>query len=304
MKIAIIGAGAMGSLYGGGLSASGNEVYLVDLWKDHVDMINDKGLTIMEGKTGTVARPVAVTESKNIGTVDLAIIFVKSIHTEIAVKNNKCVLGENTFVLSLQNGYGNIEKIARFVKEENIIAGTTAHGATMVGPGCIEHAGIGDTHIGLVKNSNLERLEEVRNILEKAGFRTCISENVMELIWAKILINVGINALTAILQIRNGQLLEYEESVEMMNLAVTEAVGVANASGMSFDAEKTIEIVAGVASKTARNKSSMLQDRLNGRKTEIDTINGAIVSVGSKHGIETPVNVMLTNLIKIIEKTY
>jgi 2-dehydropantoate 2-reductase len=302
VKIAIIGAGAMGSLYGGKLCDAGNEVYLVDIWKEHVDKINSEGLIIMEDGKDVVSHPIAVTGAENVGIVDLAVIFVKSINTEDGVKNSSAVLGEDTLVLSLQNGYGNIEKIARHVRKENIIAGTTAHGATMIGPGCIKHAGSGITHIGAVEGNGNDRAEKVAVAMRKAGFETDVSEKVMDLIWSKLLINVGINALTAILGIKNGQLLDYDESIEMMKLAVSEAVMVANACGMEFDAENVITGVADVARKTSQNKSSMLQDTLKRRKTEIDTINGAVVLEGIKHGIKTPVNNMLTNLIKVIEK--
>ncbi|MCD6434857.1 MAG: 2-dehydropantoate 2-reductase [Clostridiales bacterium] len=304
MKIAIIGAGAMGSLYGGKLCNAGNEVFLVDIWKDHVDKINNEGLTMLENDKEIISHPIAVTEAKGIGIVDLAIIFVKSIHTGDAVKNSSAILGENTLVLSLQNGYGNIEKIADYVKEENIIAGTTAHGATMIGPGYINHAGSGVTHIGLVTGKLNSRVEEVADIMKKAGFNTDVSVKVMELIWAKLIINVGVNALTAILKIKNGQLLDYKESLEMMRDAVTEAVEVAKASGIVFDLEEVFEGVVDVARKTGQNKSSMFQDVLKSRKTEIEMINGAIVNEGNKYGVATPINGMLVNLIKVIEKTY
>ncbi len=304
MKIAIIGAGAMGSLYGGRLCDSGNEVYLLDIWKEHVDKINEMGLIIIEKGKETLTHPVAVTGAEQVGIVDLAIIFVKSIHTENAVKENRVIFGDNTLVLSLQNGHGNIEKIAMYISNKNIIAGTTAHGATLIGPGRVIHAGIGETHIGSVGESDDERIKEIEKVLKEAGFEITISKNVMELIWAKLFINVGINALTAILEIRNGQLLDYEESIKLMNKAVGEAVEVANHSGMDFDEFKIMESVAKVANATAKNKSSMLQDKLKSRKTEIDTINGAIVSEAVKCNVKTPVNEVLTDLIKLIEKAY
>jgi 2-dehydropantoate 2-reductase len=302
VKIAIVGAGAMGSMYGGYLSNGGNEVYLIDIWAEHVNKINKDGLIIQKGDQEILAYPKAVTKAEDVGIVDLAVIFVKSIHTGSAVESNMALFGDDTMVLSLQNGYGNIEKIEKYAKPENVIAGTSGHGATMIGPGCIKHAGSGVSHIGLAKGKRDKRIEEVASIFEKSGFEMEINENVMELIWAKIFINVGINALTAILKIKNGQLLDYEESKVMMKDAVTEAVNVAKAAGMEFDADETIEKVYVLAEKTGENKSSMFQDVSRGRKTEIDTINGAIVSEGIKYGIETPINSMLTNMIKVIEK--
>jgi 2-dehydropantoate 2-reductase len=122
VKIAIVGAGAMGSMYGGYLSNGGNEVYLIDIWEEHVNKINKDGLTIQKGDQEILAYPKAVTKAEDVGIVDLAVIFVKSIHTGSAVKSNMALFGDNTMLLSLQNGYGNIEKIEKYAKLKNIIA--------------------------------------------------------------------------------------------------------------------------------------------------------------------------------------
>ena len=303
MKVAVIGAGAMGSLYGGYLSKVSEEVYLVDVWQQHVDAINTKGLCIHEKDKEVVVHPKAVNSADGVGYVDLAIVFVKSIITGSALEKNIALLGPNTIVLSLQNGYGNIDQIAEYVDINNIIAGTTAHGATMLSSGNIKHAGIGETHIGWVRNRKDDRIDAVVDILQSAGFDTLVSDNVMELIWSKLIINVGINALTAILKIKNGDILKQEETKSLIRSAVIEAVDVAKASGIEFDGEAMVKKVMEVAFATGENKSSMLQDILNKRKTEIDTINGAIVKEGKKYFVETPVNIVLTNLVKALEKS-
>ncbi len=302
MKIAIIGSGAMGSLYGGYLSKAKNEVYLVDIWKEHIEKINNEGLKILEKDDVLTVNPKGVVDSKEVGKVDLAIVFVKSIATKKALESNSSIFDDNTMVLSLQNGYGNVEDIEKFVKSENIIAGTTSHGATLLGPGKIKHAGKGKTIIGKAKGENDSRLSEIKAALENAGFETDLSDNVMEIIWSKLLVNIGINALTAVLEIENGRLTEWEESEELVALAVREAVKVANNSGLQFNDEEVIEHVLEVAKATAENKSSMFQDILNKRKTEIEKINGAVVKIGKDNGVETPVNETLTNLVKIKEK--
>lgn len=304
MKIAIIGAGAMGSLYGGYLSKAGQEVYLVDVWQQHVDEINAHGLKIEEPEGEVTVYPKAAVSADAVGAVDLAIVFVKSIMTKKAMESNAALISPHTYVLSLQNGYGNIDEIEKFVKREQIIAGTTAHGATMISAGRIKHAGKGATHIGSVSKGDDTKVQEIAQILKAAGFDTDVSNNVMELVWDKLIINVGINALTAILKLRNGQLLDHEGSKAIMKAAVEEAVMVANSLGMNFNSEETLKKVMDVAQKTGQNMSSMLQDVTNKRKTEIDTINGAIVREGSKQNISTPVNIVLTNLIKTMEKSY
>lgn len=304
MKIAIIGAGAMGSLYGGYLSKAGQEVYLVDVWQQHVNEINTKGLKIEEPEGEVSVYPKAAVSADTVGTVDLAIVFVKSIMTKQAMESNIALISPDTYVLSLQNGYGNIDEIEKFVKRDYIIAGTTAHGATMLSPGRIKHAGKGGTHIGSLSKGDDKKVQEIAQILKAAGFDTDVAHNVMELVWDKLIINVGINALTAVLKLRNGQLLDHVESKVIMKAAVEEAVLVANSLGMNFDNEETLKKVMDVARKTEQNMSSMLQDVTNKRKTEIDTINGAIVREGSKANISTPTNMVLTNLVKTIENSY
>ncbi|CCQ95132.1 2-dehydropantoate 2-reductase [[Clostridium] ultunense Esp] len=301
MRIAIIGAGAMGSLYGGYLSKGDNDVYLVDIWEDHINRINDKGLIIVEKDVEILVKPRGITDSKDMGPMDLVIVFVKSIHTKNAIENNLPIIGPQTMVLSLQNGYGNSDDISQYVQKSNIILGTTSHGATMLEPGKIKHAGKGKTYIGKLTRGKDENLIKIRDLLNEAGFETVISDNVMELIWSKLLVNVGINALTAILEINNGQLLEWEEGKELLVLAVSEGVRVANGLGLDFDKEEVVSHVMDVARATGENKSSMLQDILNKRKTEIEKINGAIVKEGEKIGLETPVNRVLVDLIKVKE---
>ncbi|MHC6179319.1 ketopantoate reductase family protein [Clostridium sp. JNZ X4-2] len=301
MKIAVIGAGAMGSLYGGYISKAFENVYLVDVWKEHIEAINKKGLNIDEEDKSIVIYPKAATNGEDIGYVDLIIVFVKSTSTEEALNKNSVLLGPDTIVLSLQNGYGNIAQIEKYVDADNIIAGTTSHGSTMLGPGHIKHAGIGKTYIGWAYKKEDKRINKIADILVRSGFDTIISNNIMESIWSKLIINAGINALTAILKVENGEILKYEETKQIIKMEVGEAVKIARASGVFLNEDDMYKRVIKVAGDTSKNKSSMLQDILNKKKTEIDNINGAIVKEGKKYSIDTPVNLVLTNLVKSIE---
>lgn len=301
MKIAIIGAGSMGCLYGGYLSKNNKKVYLIDPWIEHVNKINEEGLRIEENTVCVKTYPKAILNTDNIGVADLVIVFVKSTDTERVIKENKTLIGNHTMVLTLQNGYGNVEKINKYVSIENIIFGTTSHGCKRVGAGYIKHAGCGQTYIGIINKKNEDKLHEIFNILNEAGFKTEICENPMKIIWSKLVINVGINAITAILNIKNGHLLENQYALDIMEKAVEEAVKVANAKGFNFNLEHSIKKVKEVAFNTGENESSMLQDVLHKRRTEIDTINKAIVEEGKKYLVHTPVNDMLTNLVKALE---
>lgn len=305
MKIAIIGSGAMGSLYGGILAEEGNEVHFIDVFEEHINKINENGLCIVENGVERYIKNVKATiNSKEVGKVDLAIIFVKSTITDMAVKQNMDVLDKNTIVLTLQNGLGNIEKINTVVDIEQIIAGTSSNGASMIEPGKINHAGNGGTTIGEIDGSMTERIKELGEILNipKLG-PLKISDNVMGLIWDKLLVNVGINPLTAITGLKNGQLLENEESILLLEKLVDEGIEVARTLGIKLGFEDS-EHCKDVCRATSGNTSSMLADIINKRKTEIMNINGAIVREGKKLNIQTPVNEMMTNLVLLKEKSY
>ena len=306
MKIVIVGAGAMGCLYGAKLSAvSSNEVYLLDVWKEHIDAIRSRGLIVEEQGADVVYRNVkAVSKAEEAGFCDLAVIFVKSTLTARAVEGNKAVFGPGTTALTLQNGLGNIELISKAVSAGNVIAGTTAHGATMLGPGKMRHAGSGNTIIGGLDGKNNARVVLVAELLREAGLETDISDNVIGLVWDKLLVNVGINALTGITGLCNGELLDFPEIEMLLEEAVKEAAAVAEAKGIALINKNPVAHTKEVCRATAKNKSSMLQDVTNRKPTEIQMINGAIVREGKMAGVPVPVNEVLTNLITFIQKKY
>jgi 2-dehydropantoate 2-reductase len=305
MKIAIIGSGAMGSLYGGILAENGHEVYFIDVFKEHVDAINHKGLCIVKDNEERYIKNVkAVVDSSSIGIVDLAIVFVKSTITDIAVEGNKSILGKNTIVLTLQNGLGNIEKINKVVDISQIIAGTSANGASFIGPGKIRHSGHGGTVLGEISGEKTKRINEIYRImnLDELG-NAKISENVMSLIWEKLIVNCGINPLSALTNLKNGRLLETRESEEILENIVAEAIEVAKKSNIKLNFDNA-DYCKEVCRATSENTSSMLSDVLNNRKTEIMNINGAIVRIGKELGVDTPYNEVVTNLILLKEKSY
>lgn len=306
MKIVIIGSGAMGSIYGGFLAEAGNEVYFIDVFEEHINNINRDGLWI-EGTSGDryIKNIKATSNPHEVGIVDLAIVFVKSTITDVAIKANKAVIGDNTVVLTLQNGLGNIEKLKTVVKEEQIIVGTTSHGANLLGPGRIKHAGHGATAIGGLDGKSTERIEKIAEVLRNAKLvPVSVSNNVMGLIWDKLLINVGINPMTAITGLRNGEILDYPELEKLAEGAVKEAMKVADESGIILETPDAVRHFKEVSKVTGENISSMLSDVIKKRKTEIENINGAIVREGKKYNIETPVNALLTTLVQLKEKQY
>lgn len=303
MRIVIIGAGAMGSLFGAMLS-SVSDVFLVDPYKEHVQAINDNGL-IVEKINGTRKRyPLcAYPDSSVIGSeADLAIIFTKSYLTEKAAHTAKQILKPGGLALTLQNGLGNMEVIAKVLGPECTAVGVTSHGGTLLGPGRVRHAGSGLTCIGGA-GKNEKSLSALVDIFNSAGIETVLSKNLDSLIWGKLVINAGINALTSILRVPNGVLEQQPECKKIMARAVSEAVAVAGALGIKLPYENPVKQVAQVCKNTAKNKASMLQDVLRGARTEVDVINRAIVEKGKETGIPTPYNLFLSEIIEALEAT-
>jgi 2-dehydropantoate 2-reductase len=301
MRVAVVGAGAMGCLYGGHLAEAGVEVSLVDVWREHVDAINAKGLHIAGISGDRDVHVPATTKPETVGEVDLVLLFVKSYDTAQAVKGSGPLIGGDTKVLTLQNGLGNLEAISEAVGAGRVLGGTTSHGSTLVGPGEIRHAGVGPTVIGALETGSRSTAEKVADTFNGASLRTRVSDDVRGDIWGKVLVNLGINALTALTGLRNGQLLEAPELRRLMRIAVEEGVKVAEADGVDLGSLDHVAHVYDVAAATGANRSSMLQDVDRGRRTEIDALNGAVVGLGEKLRVETPLNRALTALVKGLE---
>jgi 2-dehydropantoate 2-reductase len=305
MKVAVVGAGAMGSLFGALLAEAGNEVWLFDVWAEHVETIKRDGLSIeREGKTRSV-KLNATTDPDRIGQAELAIIFVKSTQTRSAARTAQRIAGSHGKVMTLQNGMGNADAIAECIEPDRVLAGTTSHGATLLGAGHIRHAGVGATTIGSwAAGEDGRRLAvEFAEFFNRAGIETAAVDDVRSVIWNKLLINIGINAITALSGIKNGQILDLDITRNLSRAAVEEAMAVARAQKVKIN-EDAVDIVFKVAKATAVNRSSMGQDVDNKRQTEIAAINGFIVAEARKLGIEAPINFALTALIKTLEYHY
>ncbi|OGP89813.1 MAG: hypothetical protein A2156_13205 [Deltaproteobacteria bacterium RBG_16_48_10] len=303
MKTVIMGSGAMGSLFGGFLSRSGEEVWLVDIREDHIQALGSAGLIVEEGGKKQTIPVHATKEVTSIGKADLVLFFVKAYHTEKAVSDALVLQKEDTVFLTLQNGLGNEETICKRVDPRKVILGVTNHGATFLGPGCIRHAGWGKTYIGELNGKVTTRVTQLAQVFTRAGIESEISSNIQSLVWNKLLINVGINAVAALTGLKNGHLLDYPETLRLMEALVSETIAVAREKGILIEGNP-IEKVKAVAGATRENRCSMGQDIDNRRKTEIDAINGAVVREADRLGIPVPYNQMITDLVKVIEKNF
>jgi len=303
MKTVIMGAGAMGSLFGGLLALSGEEAWLVDIREDHIQALVSTGLTLEEGGKKQMIPVHATKETASIGKADFILFFVKAYQTEKAVSDALVLQKEDTVFLTLQNGLGNEETICQQVDPRKVILGVTNHGATFLGPGRIRHAGSGKTYIGELDGKVTPRMTQIAQLFASAGIESEVSSNIQSLVWNKLFINVGINPVAALAGLKNGHLLDYPETLRLMEALVSEAVAVARKKGILIEGNP-VEKVKAVAEATKENRCSMGQDFDNRRKTEIDAINGAVVREAERLGISVPYNQMITDLVKVIEKSF
>jgi 2-dehydropantoate 2-reductase len=302
MRIVIAGPGAMGCLYAFLLTRAGYEAWLLDNSEERAEQIRAQGLKI-EGENGDCQLPFPRIRAcaREIGSADLLIIFVKAYDTASVLHSVRELVAANTILLTLQNGIGNAETLREAYPHNAIVAGTTAQGATLLGCGHIRHAGAGETVIGGIDENSVFHAKLIRDLFMSAYIPTGIAEDVRGILWGKLLVNCGINPLTAIMKITNGQLPEILALREVMNRVVGEGAAIAEAAGITLPYSDPAARVIEVCAATASNRSSMLQDIEAGRMTEIDYLNGALVSKAHEAGLAAPANSFLTHLVKALE---
>jgi len=300
MKILVFGAGALGSLVGALLSDK-NDVTLL-CRKAHAEAIRKKGLKVT-GLESFTARPAVVTDIGMVkGKPELIILTVKSYDTASAGRMIIRKYPEDIPVLSLQNGLGNLDELSKLMGKGRVIGGLTSHGVTFKGSGWVHHAGTGDTVLGELAGKKSAMVDEISKMFCAAGFKNRVTDNIAGEVWAKVIVNAGINPLTAIASLENGYLLKCKELETIMELACEEGIAVAKASGARLPDADLVEKTKNVARLTAKNKSSMLQDILKGKRTEIDSISGAIARLGKQHNVKTPVNATLAAIVRAFER--
>ena len=304
MKIVIIGAGAMGCLYGAYLSKK-HEVIMLDSYEPQVEAINAHGITVVEedGSEPHFDGIKAYLSGEYHEVADLIIVFVKSTFSEEALQVNKNLFGDHTLVMTLQNGAGNDRKIAKYVPKKNIIIGTSKHNSVNMGGGKVRHSGHGETTIGsnLPDNKNLDKIKKV---LEDGGFVAGITDDIQRIIWSKLFVNLSINTFTAITRSPIGSMIDNKYAWDFAEKMICEAVDVAEADGTHFSYMEVLNMVHHVCEDAGKGYSSMSQDVMNCRRTEIDAINGAIVEQAKLYNVPVPYNSLIVDLIHAIEGAY
>ncbi len=296
----------MGCLFAGKMRQAGVDVTIYNRKNDHTEIIKANGLELIE-KDGTVKNiqlPVVTDPVELTASFDLMIVLVKSFATVDVLKQVKQSITDDTIVLSLQNGLGNLEKLQQAAPNSICCVGGTGSGASVIENGVIAHRAFGHTYIGMPSGQQ-KKAHDIAALLTASGLGTSVSDDIHSVIWSKLIVNIAYNGVTAISRLKNGDVASVREGQEIIKHLVEEAKLVADAEGITllYD-EPAAECVRMGIEDFYHNKSSMLSDMINERKTEIDSINGAIVKLGSKHSLATPYNEMITHLVKLAETTY
>lgn len=303
MKIGIVGAGAMGSVYGGILGDAGDEVWLLDVWKEHIEAIRQRGVRV-EGASGDrTVRVNATLDATEAGVCELVIVATKAMDTEAGVKNATPMIGPDTLVLTIQNGLGNAERMERLVGSKNLLVGIAGgFGASVVAPGHVHHHGWESIHLGEFSGAISGRLQQVARVWEKAGFRVKVFDDIQPLIWGKLMGNVGFSAVCTITGLRVGQVLKNPWASSVVEANVREAFAVAQAKKIRIAYDDPVAWVREFGAKIPDAQPSMLQDILAGRRTEIDSLNGAVAEEAERLSLPAPMNRAVTVLVKALEE--
>lgn len=299
MKIAIVGAGAMGSVYAGLLGDAGNEVWAVDVWEEHVAAIRERGLTV-EGASGRrTVRIAATTDPTEVGVCDLVVISTKAFGVEAAAAAARPLVGPETVVLPIQNGLGSADRVAAVLGDERVAIGVVGgFGASVVGPGHVHHNGWELVRLGERRGPATSRIRRIAETWAEAGFRVQVYDDVDQLVWEKLVCNVCFSGTCAILERPIGHVLDDEAAWEVASGCAREAYEVARARGIALGFDDPVAYVRAFGEKIPDARPSMLLDVLAGRPTEIDVINGAIPPAAREAGLAAPVNETVTALVK------
>lgn len=300
MKIAVIGAGAMGSIYGSHLSLN-NEVYMVDTSPAVVEHIQKEGIRLLEGGEEHVYRPNAVVSAEGLEPADIVILFVKSLYSKAALANNKSLIGPATYVMTLQNGSGHEEILKEFVPQNRIIIGTTEDNGAVLSSGCVKRGGTGNTNIGMLVEDREQFLPRLKNSFECCGFTVNIHSNIRQLIWDKLFTNVSLSVVTGILQVDMGYIAANQYAWKMTRELVREAALVARAAGLSADDEEILNKIRKTSEISPKGCTSIRADLQNGRKTEVDMISGSVIRAAKKHGIPVPLHEFVVAMVHAME---
>ncbi|MDA1117613.1 MAG: 2-dehydropantoate 2-reductase [Proteobacteria bacterium] len=302
MKIAIVGCGAMGSVYAGLFASAGHEVWAIDRWAEHVEAMKKSGLRL-EGKSGDRTVKVnATTDTKDAGPCDLVVLATKAMQVAPAAESVKVLLGKDTPVLSIQNGLGGPDAAAEILGRERVMVGVVGgFGASMKGPGHAHHNGMELVRLGEFGGPITARLKKVEETWSGAGFRVKVFDDIDQLVWEKLICNCAYSGPCGLAECTTEEVMNDPDLARVSAACATEAYAVAKAKGVKLGFTDPVAYVREFASKIPKARPSVLLDLMAKRKSEIDVINGSIPRVGKQFGVAAPVNDTVTALVRAKE---
>ena len=303
MKIAIVGTGAMGSVYAGLFAAAGHEVWAIDRWQEHVDAMRSKGLRL-EGASGDRTVKVnATTNPADAGPCDLVVLATKAMHVAQAAQALEPLLRSSTPVLSIQNGLGGPETAAAVLGRERVMVGVVGgFGASMRAPGHAHHNGMELVRLGEFGGPITPRLKQVEDTWRSAGFRVKVFDDIDQLVWEKLICNCALSGPCAVSGLTTGELMADPDTAHISAACATEAFQVARRKGVKLGFDDPVAYTREFASKIPKARPSVLLDLMAKRRSEIDVINGSIPRVGKELGVAAPVNEAITGLVRALER--
>lgn len=304
-KIAILGCGAMGSVYAGLMASAGHEVWAVDAWADHVAAINERGLR-MEGASGDrTVRVRATTSTADPGPCDLVIVATKARDVAAAAAALPPLIGPDTAVLTIQNGLGSADALAEALGAERVMAGIAGgFGASIRAPGHVHHNGMEVVRIGEMTGPATDRLRAVAAIWTGSGFRAEACDDIAALTWEKLICNCTFSSVCALTGLTIGEVMADPDAWPIARACGVEAWTVAKARGIRIRVEDPVEHITAFGRAIPGARPSLLLDHMARRRSEVDAINGAIPREAAKAGIEAPVNATVSGLVRQRERDF
>jgi 2-dehydropantoate 2-reductase len=304
MRIAIVGAGAMGSIYAGLFSTAGagHEVWAIDRWQEHVDAIRRNGLRV-EGASGDrIARPNATTDPAEVGVADLVVIATKSTHVDEAARSALPLVGPGTVVLPIQNGLGSADRVASILGEDAVAIGVVSgFGASVVAPGHVHHHSFELVRLGERHGPVTPRIDRVAELWREAGFNVQTYDDVDQLVWEKLICNVAFSGVCTVLDATIGEVIDDPSAWAVATGCAAEAFAVARALGITLGFTDPVARAWEFGSPLAGARPSMALDLRAGRRSEVDVINGAIPPLAREVELAAPVNETVVRLVKAKE---
>lgn len=302
MKISVLGAGAMGSFFGGLLAEQGNDVTLLDINEAHLAAIRKQGLLLStDGHRRSIGNLTVSRPQDSTSTPDLLVVFTKSLHTRAALASIRHIVGAHTSVLSLQNGLGNVEMIGEYVPSHQIVIGVTTWPADLVGPGEVSSHGQGKIRLMSADGVARPTVDAVAAVLDAAGLHCVVDVDVWTAIWEKVAFNAALNSLCSVTGCTVDGIAAVPGGPRLAAAIVTEVLAVAAAKGIATNVDGCIENVNFAIAKHTGHKPSMLQDILAGRQTEIEGINGAVVAAAHEMKVPVPHTETLLELVRLVQ---